>query len=118
MLANAAAPFVGFVDTFVIGRFSSTTALAGIGLGAVIYALFYWGFGFLRMSTAGLSAQSEGQKNIQDIQAHLFRAVPIGIFIGMVIFAFQIFILAGLFKIFTASAPIEDAARDYIQARI
>ena len=37
MLANAAAPFVGFVDTLVIGRFSTTTALAGIGLGAVIY---------------------------------------------------------------------------------
>jgi len=118
MLANAAAPFVGFVDTFVIGRFSSTTALAGIGLGAVIYALFYWGFGFLRMSTAGLAAQSEGQNNAQDIQAHLFRSVPLGLFIGALIFAFQIFILAGLFKIFTASAPIEAAARDYIQARI
>lgn len=118
MLANAAAPFVGFVDTFVIGRFSSTTALAGIGLGAVIYALFYWGFGFLRMSTAGLAAQSFGQKNLKDVQAHLFRAVPIGLFIGIIIFSLQIFILAGLFKIFSASAPIEAAAREYIQARI
>ena len=32
MLANAAAPVVGLVDTFVIGRFAATTALAGIGL--------------------------------------------------------------------------------------
>ena len=46
MLANAAAPIVGLVDTFVIGRYSSTTALAGIGLGAVIYGIAYWGFGF------------------------------------------------------------------------
>ncbi len=118
MLANAAAPFVGFVDTFVIGRFSSTAALAGIGLGAVIYALFYWGFGFLRMSTAGLAAQSLGQKNLKDVQAHLFRAVPLGVFIGVLIFIFQTLILAGLFKIFTASAPIEAAARNYIQARV
>jgi len=118
MLANAAAPFVGFVDTFVIGQFSSTTALAGIGLGAVIYALFYWGFGFLRMSTAGLTAQSDGQNNVKDIQAHLFRAVPLGIFIGLIIFTLQAFILLGLFKIFTASAPIEAAARDYITARL
>lgn len=118
MLANAAAPFVGFVDTFVIGRFSSTTALAGIGLGAVIYALFYWGFGFLRMSTAGLTAQSEGQNNIDAIQAHLCRAVPLGLIIGVIIFALQLFILSGLFKIFTASAPIEAAAREYIHARL
>jgi len=62
MLANAAAPIVGLVDTLVIGRFSSTIALAGIGLGAVIYGIAYWGFGFLRMSTAGLAAQSLAPK--------------------------------------------------------
>lgn len=118
MLANAAAPFVGFVDTFVIAQYSSTSALAGIGLGAVIYALFFWGFGFLRMSTAGLTAQSEGQSQARDLQAHLFRAVPLGIFIGLLIFISQIFLLALLFKIFTASAEIEAAARDYIQARL
>jgi len=118
MLANAAAPCVGFVDTLVIGRFSTTAALAGIGLGAVIYALFYWGFGFLRMSTAGLTAQSEGQGHTRDIQAHLFRAVPLGMFIGALIFILQPFILGELLKIFTASAPIEAAAKDYIQARL
>ena len=99
MLANAAAPFVGFVDTLVIGRFSTTAALAGIGLGAVIYALFYWGFGFLRMSTAGLTAQSEGQDHQRDVQAHLFRAVPLGIFIGALIFILQPLILGGLFHV-------------------
>ena len=41
MLANAAAPVVGLVDTFVIGRYTNTTALAGIGLGAVIYGIAY-----------------------------------------------------------------------------
>jgi len=54
MLANGAAPIVGLVDTWVIGRYVGTSALAGIGLGAVIYGVVYWGFGFLRMSTAGL----------------------------------------------------------------
>lgn len=118
MLANAAAPFVGFVDTLVIAHHSTTTALAGIGLGAVIYGLLYWGFGFLRMSTAGLTAQSEGQGSARDVQAHLFRAVPLGILIGALIFIFQFLILGLLFKIFTASAPIETAAHDYIQARL
>jgi len=52
MLANGAAPIVGLVDTLMVGRFVGTAALAGIGLGAVIYGIAYWSFGFLRMSTA------------------------------------------------------------------
>ena len=118
MLANGAAPIVGLVDTFVIGRYSTTAALAGIGLGAVIYGIAYWGFGFLRMSTAGLAAQSDGADDQSAVQAHLFRAVPLGLLIGTLIFLSQAFLLAGAFKIFTASATIESAAATYIGARL
>ena len=118
MLANAAAPVVGLVDTFVIGRFAATTALAGIGLGAVIYGIAYWGFGFLRMSTAGLAAQSDGARDEGGVQAHLIRAVPLGLFIGLLIFTLQIPFMAGAFKIFTGTPEVESAAATYIQARL
>lgn len=118
MLANAAAPVVGLVDTFVIGRFATTTALAGIGLGAVIYAIAYWGFGFLRMSTAGLAAQSDGAQDEGSVQAHLMRAVPLGLLIGALIFITQIPLLAGAFQIFTGTAEVESAAATYIGARL
>ena len=118
MLANAAAPIVGLVDTFVIGRYSTTTALAGIGLGAVIYGIAYWGFGFLRMSTAGLAAQSDGANDQSAVQTHLFRAIPLGLLIGLLIFLTQGLLLAGAFKVFTASATIESSAATYIGARL
>ncbi|WP_371396552.1 MATE family efflux transporter [Fretibacter rubidus] len=118
MLANALAPVVGIVDTLVIGRYTSTTALAGIGLGAVIYGIAYWGFGFLRMSTAGLAAQSDGANDQIEVQAHLFRAVPLGFFIGLLVFALQTILLAVAFKVFTASPTIEDSAASYIRARL
>jgi len=118
MLANAAAPVVGLVDTFVIGRFATTTALAGIGLGAVIYAIAYWGFGFLRMSTAGLAAQSDGANDQGAVQAHLVRAVPLGLFIGGLIFIGQALLLAGAFKVFTGTPEVETAAATYISARL
>ena len=118
MLANAAAPVVGLVDTFVIGRYSSTTALAGIGLGAVIYGIAYWGFGFLRMSTAGLAAQSDGAQDEGGVQAHLMRAVPLGLLIGLLIFTAQIPLIAGAFKVFTGTAEVESAAATYIGARL
>lgn len=118
MLANGAAPIVGLVDTLMVGRFVGTQALAGIGLGAVIYGIAYWGFGFLRMSTAGLAAQSDGAGLEADVQAHILRAIPLGLLIGLFIFAFQIPLLRGAFAIFTASAEIEGSATDYIRARL
>lgn len=118
MLANAAAPVVGLVDTFVIGRFVGTQALAGIGLGAVIYGIVYWGFGFLRMSTAGLAAQDAGAGDIAGVQGHILRAVPLGLFIGTVVFALQMLLLPTAFAIFTASPELEAEAATYIQARL
>jgi len=118
MLANAAAPLVGLVDTFVIGRFASTSALAGIGLGAVIYGIAYWGFGFLRMSTAGLTAQADGAGDQGAVQANLARAVPLGFFIGCCVLLTQAFLLSVAFQIYTASDTIEASAATYISARL
>ena len=118
MLANGAAPIVGLVDTLMVGRFVGTSALAGIGLGAVIYGIFYWGFGFLRMSTAGLAAQSDGAGAEGDVQAHIIRAIPIGLAIGVFMIAIQFWLLPQAFKIYTAAPEIEQSARSYISARL
>ena len=118
MLANGAAPIVGLVDTLMVGRFVGTSALAGIGLGAVIYGIVYWGFGFLRMSTAGLAAQSDGAGDETSVQAHIIRAIPIGLFIGIFVIATQFWLLPLAFQIYTASSEIETAAQTYISARL
>jgi len=118
MLANGAAPIVGLVDTWVIGRYVGTSALAGIGLGAVIYGVVYWGFGFLRMSTAGLAAQSDGQGHEADVQSHIIRAIPIGLIIGVMILLIQAWLIPLAFKIYTASPGIETSAAIYIKARL
>ena len=117
-LANALGPVVGFVDTVVIGRFVGTLSLAGIGLGAAIYGIVYWGFGFLRMSTAGLAAQSDGAGDEAGVQAHILRAVPLGLAIGLAVFALQALLLPLILGIYTADAAIEESALTYIRARL
>jgi len=118
MLANATAPIVGLVDTFVIGRYAGTAALAGIGLGAVIYSIAYWSFGFLRMSTAGLAAQADGAGHEGSVQAHMMRAVPLGLLIGISIFLLQNILLIGAFNVFTGTPDVEKTAAIYIKARL
>ena len=107
MLANAAAPLVGLVDTFVIGRYSHTAALAGIGLGAAIYAIIYVSFGFLRMSTAGLTAQSDGAGDRAGVQAHILRAVPLGLAIGLFFLVAQALLFPIAFHFSIASLACE-----------
>ena len=116
--ANALGPVVGIVDTLVIGRYAGTLALAGIGLGAAIYGIVYWGFGFLKMSTAGLAAQSDGAGDEAAVQAHILRAVPLGLGIGLVVFLLQALLLPLILGIYTASESIEAEAKLYLQARL
>ena len=118
MLANAAAPIVGFVDTWVIGNFEGKEALAGIGLGAVVFGLFYWGFGFLRMSTAGLSAQAAGAEDQGAVQAHLFRAVPMGFAIGVVLLLLQFLLVPLILQFFPAESDVARGAHTYVTARL
>ncbi|MEM7730522.1 MAG: MATE family efflux transporter [Pseudomonadota bacterium] len=118
LLANAAAPVVGLVDTFVVGRFVGTQALAGIGLGAVIYGIVYWGFGFLRMSTAGLAAQDAGADDVAGVQGHILRAVPLGLVIGGAVLAAQALLLPAAFAVYTAGPGLEAEAATYIRARL
>jgi len=70
------------------------------------------------MSTAGLAAQSDGAKDEGGVQAHLMRAIPLGLFIGLLIFALQIPLVLGAFKIFTGTPEVETAASVYIGARL
>ena len=118
MIANAAGPVVGIVDATVIGRLGNPLLLAGIGLGAVIYAIFYWGFGFLRMSTAGLAAQADGAGDQGAVQAHLVRAVPLGLAIGLLVLIMQIPLMIAAFMIFPGEPGVESAARTYISVRL
>ncbi len=60
MLAQATTATTGVVDTVVMGRFGSAVDLAAVSIAAVSISFIYWSFGFLRMSTTGLTAQAEG----------------------------------------------------------
>ena len=60
MLANVSQPLLGVVDTAVIGQLPEPHYIGAIAIGALIFSLVYWGFGFLRMGTSGIAAQAYG----------------------------------------------------------
>ena len=65
MLSNITVPLLGLVDTAVIGHLSHAYFLDGTTIGAMVISAIVWLFGFLRMSTTGLSAQELGRSDFE-----------------------------------------------------
>jgi len=118
ILAQAATAMTGIVDTAVIGLTGRAPDLAAVGLAAVTFSFVYWGFGFLRMSTTGLTAQAEGAGDTAQARAILIRGLLLAGGLGLAIMAaFRPLEWIAL-SAFDASARVEALAAEYFLARI
>ena len=83
MLSNVSEPMIGVVNTAVIGRLPEPYYIGAVSLASVIFAFIFWGFGFLRLSTGGLSAQAVGKQDAQEAVPVLIRALMIALAAGV-----------------------------------
>lgn len=118
ILANCAVPLLGLVDTAVIGQLGSVQELGAIALGALIFNFLYWAFGFLRMGTAGFTAQAAGADDPAEVRAGLGRALGLALSIGLCLWLLQGPLSRLCFALFDASPVVEAAAQEYLSWRI
>ena len=118
VLANATVPLLGLVDTGVVGRLGQPEPIGAVGIGAVILTSIYWVFGFLRMGTSGLVAQSHGAGDALESGAHLLRALAIAMAAGLAFIILQPALFWGAFQLAPTSARVEELAREYLSIRI
>lgn len=118
VLSNLTVPLLGLVDTGVVGQLGAPEAIGAVGIGAIILTSVYWVFGFLRMGTSGLVAQSHGAGDQPEVGAHLLRALAIAMAAGLAFIALQLPITWAAFRLAPASEAVETLARDYLAIRI
>ena len=118
VLSNATVPLLGAVDTAAVGQIGLAAPIGAVGIGSVILTTIYWIFGFLRMSTTGLTAQAKGAADPAELSAVLFRALLVALVAGVGIVALQIPLFALALRIAPASADVESLARGYLAIRI
>lgn len=118
ILANAAVPTLGLVDTAVIGNLGSTAQLGAIAFGAIIFSFVYWSFGFLRMGTTGFTAQAVGAGDEAEVRASLARALLIAAAIGSALIILQWPLATLALFLLDGSSEVESLARDYFMIRI
>lgn len=118
ILANAAVPTLGLVDTAVIGNLGTATDLGAIALGSAIFSFIYWPFGFLRMGTTGFTAQAVGAGDEAEVRATLGRALLIAFAISALLMLCQWPLANAIFYLLDGSEAVEASAADYFHIRI
>jgi MATE family multidrug resistance protein len=118
VLSNATVPILGAVDTAVVGQMGLAAPIGAVGIGAIILSAIYWIFGFLRMGTAGLTAQAIGAGDQGETNALLVRALMIGFAAGFVFILLQVPLFWGAFQVAPTSPAVETMAREYLGIRI
>ena len=89
ILSNISVPLISAVDTALMGRLS-IEHLGAVGLGSMIFNFIYWNFGFLRMGTTGITAQSFGRGDHFSTRLILTRSLGIALIISIVLICLYI----------------------------
>lgn len=118
VLANAAVPLLGLVDTAVIGNTGRVAELGAISLGALIFSFVFWGFGFLRMGTTGFTAQAAGRGDSAEVRATLARSLLLAGGLGVVLVLLQAPIAWAALALLGATPEVEALTRAYFDVRI
>ena len=118
MLSNVSTPLIGVVDTAIVGHYPNPLYIGAVAVGSLIFTFVFWGFGFLRMGTTGLTAQALGAGDDVELAAGLGRALLIAASAGLCLIVSQWPIREIAFRLLGASPEVERLARAYFDVRI
>jgi MATE family multidrug resistance protein len=118
MLSNVSQPLIGVVDTAVIGRLPEPYYIGAVAIASLIFSFLYWGFGFLRLGTSGLTAQAFGANDQSEVAAVLGRALMVAVGCGLLVIVLGPLIEGLAFRLIEGSAEVEENAALYFRIRI
>jgi MATE family multidrug resistance protein len=118
ILSNLTQPLLSMVDTILSGHLPSPAVLGGVAVGGIFFNSIYWTFGFLRMATTGLVAQSHGAGDQDQLMHHFGRALLTALLIGAVILALQRPLISAAMVLLGASPEVHGYALVYCRIRI
>lgn len=113
IIANVTIPLLGLLDTAIAGHLGSASFIGAIAVGSMIFNLVYWNFGFLRMSTSGLTAQTYGKGDTAASRHVLKQACMVALAVSLAIIVLQVPLLSLAMWIIDPSAEVRELAVTY-----
>lgn len=118
MLTNLTVPMLGLVDTAVLGHLESPEYLGAVAVGANLFSILYWTFGFMRMGTTGLAAQAFGRSDSFGQIALLVRSILLAVIIGLLLILVHRPLIGLGLSLMNPSEEVARLAGDYASIRI
>jgi len=118
IVSNLSVPLLGAVDTALMGHLEKVSYLGALAVGSMIFNFIFWGFGFLRMGTTGLTAQAFGERNRGEAILILARAGGVALVFSLLIILLQSWIADFSFWVVQATPEVERYTRIYFDIRI
>lgn len=118
IISNLSVPLLGVVDTALVGHLDQVYYLGALAVGGMIFNFLFWGFGFLRMGTTGLTAQEYGRRDRMKMMMILARVQIIALGIGLLILVLQSPIALFSLWVVDSSREVAEYTRVYFDIRI
>lgn len=113
IVSNISTPLLGLIDVAITGHIGSAAYIGAIAVGATMFNMLYWLFGFLRMGTAGLTSQSCGAGDFHASSVNLRRALLLAFAIAFALLALYKPLGTGILGFLDADDATEPLARAY-----
>ena len=116
--SNLAIPFVGIVDTGLMGNLGQTKYLAATSIATSVMTMIIWSCGFLRMGTVGIVSQLYGKSDYREILKTLLRNVLIASILSIIIILTKPLIINLIESFFKTSQETINLVNVYVSVRV
>lgn len=113
IVSNITVPVLGLVDVAIVGHFGAAAFIGAIAVGATLFNMLYWLLGFLRMATAGLTAQAFGAADRRAADATLWRSLIIAIVAALLLIALSSALGRAILDFLDADEAVRPLAERY-----
>ncbi len=117
VLSNISVPLLGLVDSAVIGHLPHAYYLGGVALGSTLLSVTFWLFGFLRMSTTGLTAQAYGANDLKQLGLILCQGLAMAFGFALLFLLIRPWLADWIFAWSDASQQVKLYGEQYFSIR-
>nr|WP_277881671.1 guanitoxin biosynthesis MATE family efflux transporter GntT [Phormidium sp. FACHB-592] len=118
ILSNVMVPIAGLLSVAFLGHLSDIRYLAGVALATVVFNYLYWTFGFLRMSTTGMTAQAIGRGDEEEALLIGLRHGILALLLGVAIVILQMPLRQIGFAMLSATTEVATAGEAFYNTLI
>lgn len=113
IVSNITVPLLGLIDIAIVGHLGNVSYIGAIAVGAMIFNLVYWIFGFLRMGASGMTSQALGSRNLSEVMRLLLRSLAVSMAIALLLIILQTPLQQIMFALIQPTADIAPLSSTY-----